>query len=170
MGEVRQTGQGAEVDVALALDSTLDEVQGLTPARAVGTWPLRREQGGWRLKFGEGTLRPLFPDPAGATAAAETWYEDRQSCRETEEYDAGLRGDTFLADELCDADGDVTAGAPQPLTDPVDVEPFDTAFGTEAVAQMQAVAVDGPVPLRVVLAPVQDRWLVVGLLQQSTTP
>lgn len=170
VAQVRETGDGAEVDVSLTLESGIDEVQGLTPARAVGTWPLRRERGGWRLHFEQGTLRPVLPDPSAADEAAQRWYESRQACEQGDEVEGGLVGDAYLANDLCSAGGPVTAGAAEPLSDPTDVQPFDSAFGADAAAQLQVVALDGPVPLRAVLAPVEDRWQVVGLLPKSNIP
>ena len=86
------------------------------------------------------------------------------------EVEGGLVGDAYLANDLCSAGGPVTAGAAEPLSDPTDVQPFDSAFGADAAAQLQVVALDGPVPLRAVLAPVEDRWQVVGLLPKSNIP
>jgi hypothetical protein len=45
-----------------------------------------------------------------------------------------------------------------------DAPPLQTSFGADVVTWARTVQVDGPVPLRAVLAPVDDTWTVVGVL------
>jgi hypothetical protein len=46
----------------------------------------------------------------------------------------------------------------------LDAPPLQSSFGAEVVSWGRAVTVEGAVPLRAVVAPVDDRWLVVGVL------
>jgi hypothetical protein len=46
----------------------------------------------------------------------------------------------------------------------VDAAPLQTSFGADVVTWARTVQVDGPVPLRAVLAPLDDAWTVVGVL------
>jgi hypothetical protein len=42
--------------------------------------------------------------------------------------------------------------------------PLQNSFGADVVSWARTVTVEGAVPLRAVVAPVDDRWLVIGLL------
>lgn len=54
-------------------------------------------------------------------------------------------------------------GPPLPL-DALDAAPFLAAFGPEATSWARVVAVTDPVPLRAVVAPIGQEWLVIGVL------
>jgi hypothetical protein len=62
----------------------------------------------------------------------------------------------------------VRAGAVAPLAQ-VDAAPLQTSFGADVVSWARTVTVEGPVPLRAVVAPVDDTWTVVGVLPPSGT-
>jgi len=150
------------VPVELQLRAGLDNVLGLVPPRADATFATVAEDGGWRVAFTRSTSEPRYADDVGATDAARSWAEARQRCEDAPEY-GNLVGLTGLADRLCRAEGVVAAGAPTPLPD-VDATRFVSAFGPGVLAWSRAVELQGPAPLRAVLAPVGDQWLVIGVL------
>lgn len=146
--------------------SSIDEVVGLIPARGVVEWAVVEEAGGWSVDFDASTTRARYPDDATATDAVAEWARENQRCGDPEQYDGALVATADLlaaVDSLCDSTGRISAGPPRTL-DEFDASPFVSAFGTDALAWARAVVVTGPVELTVVVAPVADRWLVVGLL------
>jgi hypothetical protein len=161
------SGDGARVEVAseVTFEPGLDETRGLVPARADATWIAVAEDGGWRVAHSERRVTPTYPDATGAVSAAETWVRARVACRAEAEYDGGLVGNAGAVAALCKARGPVEVGAVTNLEPRVGVEPFLAAFGPQALSWARVVPVARPVPLAVVLAPVADRWVVVGALE-----
>lgn len=146
--------------------SSLDEVVGLVPARAVVEWTVVQEGGGWTVDFDGSAVRPRYPDDDAAAEAATEWALAHQRCDQPEQYEGALVATAdlvALAGSLCDTTGRITAGAPRTL-DELDASPFVSAFGTDALAWARAVDLTGPAEVTAVLAPVDDEWLVVGLL------
>jgi hypothetical protein len=168
VGAVRADAERAEVDAEVTFESTLDETRGLVPARAHAVWIARPEDGGWRVAHSESHLMPEYPDDQGATSAAEAWVTARRSCATPREYDGGLIGGARVVDTLCDAPGSIRIGGVAPLESDAGVEPFLAAFGPEVLSWARVVPVTSPVPIAVVLAPVADRWLVIGTLEASS--
>lgn len=164
---VDQIADGVAVRGTLRLEPTLDEVVGLVPAVADATWVAVADASGtWGVDLEASTLEPRYPPDDGAVDAAAAWVRTRQGCQQVGEYDGGLVGVTGPAAALCNARGDVEVGRPEPLDD-VDAAPFQAAFGDDAAAWARVVDVSAPKALRVVLAPVGDAWLVVGVLPPS---
>lgn len=160
------TGDSATAQVVTTTDftSSLDAVAGLVPARATVTWSVRREGAGWAVDLEGTTQQPLLPRAEDAAPAAAAWAQAAQECEpEREQYASSLRGRPALAQELCGAAGAISTGAAEPLA-PEDATPFTNVYGGDAAGWARAVPVSGPTDLRVVLAPVEDRWQVVGLL------
>lgn len=146
--------------------SSLDEVVGLIPARAVIEWAVVQEGGGWAVDFDASAVEPTYPDEAAAAEAVSDWAADLQRCEEPVQYEGALVATADLvrtAESLCDADGRIDAGPARTL-DEFDASPLVSAFGTDALAWARAVDLTGPAELTVVVAPVEDRWVVVGLL------
>ena len=146
--------------------SSLDEVVGLIPARGVVDWVVVEEAGGWTVDFDASAVTPTYPDDAPAADAVAEWATVHQRCDEPDQYAGALVATADLigvVDSLCDAPGRVSAGPPRTL-DEFDATPFVSAFGTDALTWARAVDLTGPVELTVVVAPVDDRWVVVGLL------
>lgn len=146
--------------------SSLDEVVGLVPARGVVDWAVVEEAGGWSVDFDASVVEAAYPDDADAAEAVDEWARTHQRCEEPEQYEGALVATADLlavADSLCDSSGRITTGPARTL-DESDASPFVSAFGSEAVAWSRAVDLSGAVDLTVVVAPVDDRWVVVGLL------
>jgi hypothetical protein len=165
LGAASGDGPRVEVESEVTFDPGLDETRGLVPARADATWIAVAEDGGWRVAHSERRLTPMYPDANGAVIAAETWVRARVACRADAEYDGGLVGAESAVAALCNARGPVEVGAVTNLEPGVGVEPFLAAFGPQALSWARVVPVARPVPLAVVLAPVADRWVVVGALE-----
>ncbi len=152
----------AEVDYR----SSLDEVVGLVPAHAVVAWAVVEAGGGWAIYFDASTVQPRYPDDDTAPDAVLEWARTHQRCEEPVQYEGALVASADLlrvVDSLCESSGRPTAGSARTL-DEFDASPFVSAFGTDALVWARAVDLSGPVELTVVVAPVDDRWIVVGLL------
>ncbi|MGQ0803798.1 MAG: hypothetical protein ACT4PI_08045 [Actinomycetota bacterium] len=157
----------AEVATSLTLVPELDEIVGLVPARADATWVALAEDGGWRVAFEESSLVPRYPSEDDAPSAARDWAADRRDCRRGDQYRGGLLGADALARDLCRAEGDITVGAAAALDPGAGAQPFLAAFGPEVFSWARVVSVTTPRVLNVVLAPVGERWLVVGVVEPS---
>lgn len=155
---------GSEVTTITALDSRLDPVLGLVPARARATWTAVEEDDGWRVAYSSSTLQPLYPSDEGVDEVARTWAEAAQECGAEEDGPGSLLGQPALADELCGAEGELVLGAAGVLTDGPDTTVLLNAYGPEVFTWARVVPVQGPVELRLVLAPVDDAWQVFGIL------
>lgn len=150
--------------------SSLDEVVGLVPARARVEWTTVEEDGGWLVDFDAATVQPRYPDDADAVDAVAEWATTKQQCRDPEQYAGALVATADLrrvVDGLCDASTAVSVTSPARTLDEFDASAFVSAFGTEALSWARAVDLDAPVEATVVVAPVDDRWLVIGLLPPS---
>lgn len=157
----------AEVPTLTRYRSSLDPIGGLVPAQARTRWVAVEEEGGWAVDVLSTSQEPVLPPEDSAVAAVQAWAQGQQQCSGPEQYAAGLRGREDLARALCGSSGAVTATSVAPLAQ-VDAPPLQNSFGAEVVSWARTVAVEGPVPLRAVVAPVDDRWLVVGLLAPAT--
>jgi hypothetical protein len=165
--EIDDSANDTVIESALRLESDLDEVLGLTPARAMMRWQVvEGPSGRWSVDLAASELEPQLPADADAVAATASWVRSRQQCANDGEWEGGLVGFTGLADALCDRAGEAVVGDAQPLGD-LDVEQFVTTFGDDAVTWARVVPVERPASLRAVLAPVDDRWVVIGVLDSA---
>ena len=165
LGETPSAPGRAEINAELELRPGLDSIVGLVPARAHATWVAVAEDGGWRVDFDNSTLVPEYPADPAAVDAARSWASARADCRRAPVYRDGLLGMPALAAELCGAGGPVRVGSVASLRAGVGVEPFVAAFGPDVFTWARAVPVESPVPMSVVLAPIGDRWVVIGVLE-----
>lgn len=157
-------GSGTQVAVTARYESSIDEIAGLIPARASEVWTVVSDSdaAGWRVDLARSTSTPILPPDADALTAVSAWAGARQACNAPEEY-PGLVGYPVLAERLCESDGDVLVGMAQPLTSLDDPNPYLSAFGSDAASWGRVVELVAPTELRVVVAPVDDRWLVIGI-------
>ena len=165
LGETRSAPDRAEVAAEMVFRPELDTIIGLVPARAKATWIAVAEDGGWRVDFDNSALVPEYPPDAAAIDAASSWVSARAQCRRAPQYRDGLLGVTALAADLCGARGPVRVGTAAPLRAGTGVEPFVAAFGPDVFTWARAVPVESPAPMSVVLAPIGDRWVVIGVLE-----
>jgi hypothetical protein len=162
--EIDGPARDGVIPSTLRLESSLDEVIGLVPARAQMRWQVVEGPAGrWSIDLARSELEPQLPPDDDAVAATTAWVQSRQHCASNGEWEGGLVGFSGLADALCDRAGEVVVGRAQPL-DGLDVEPFITTFGDDAVTWARVVPVERPASLRAVLAPLDDRWVVIGVL------
>jgi hypothetical protein len=167
----RVDGARAVATSAVRFEPRLDEIVGLVPERAEVTWALTAEDGGWRVALSDSSFTPAYPDERGAVDAARSWASARQSCRTTGEWYGGLLGlaaDAY-ANELCDSRGEIALAPVARLGDGPEAEPFIAAFGAGVLDWARVVPVEAPSPLRVVLAPLGEQWLVIGALENSSS-
>lgn len=155
----------AEVVTLTDLAAGLDEVVGLVPAQARIRWTAVAEDGGWRVAYAEADVTPLYPDEAGVTAAAREWATARQQCTPGRTHAGGLIGRESLAASLCGASGPVETSSPASLPDDIAVTPFLSAFGPEVGSWARVVRITSPATLDVVLAPLAEEWVVLGVLE-----
>jgi hypothetical protein len=167
IGVATERGDHADVAVALDLEPQLGPVSGLVPARADATFVAVAEDGGWRVAFARTTLVPRYPSDAAAVPAVRDWVLARRRCQPAGEYTSGLIGAATRAGSLCRARGAVRVGTPRPLPDSALDQPFLAAFGSQVHEWARVVPVGAPRHMAVVVAPVGERWLVVGVLQAS---
>ena len=162
---VQQHDDRADVSVRLQLRPELTTDAGLVPDRATATFPTIPEDGGWRVAYSDSTLVPQYATfISSAPTAVRSWVRARQACRTAPEYDAGLVGAPARAQALCGARGSIHLGRVRSLPETAQDQPFLAAFGTPVHDWARVVHVDAPVRMDVVVAPVGERWLVVGVL------
>lgn len=162
---VETTGDRTATEVRYR--SSLDEVIGLVPARARVDWVAVEEDGGWLVDFDAAGVQPRYPDDDEAVDAVDTWASTLQRCGEPEQYSGALVATADLrrlVDGLCDSPSPVAVTGPAGALDEFDASGVVSAFGTEALSWARTVKVSGPVEVAVVVAPIDDRWVVVGLL------
>jgi hypothetical protein len=167
---VQQHDGRADVSVQLHLRPQLSVAAGLVPDRATASFATIAEDGGWRVAFGETTLVPHYAAEARAPSAVRDWARARQRCRNAPEYDGGLTGAPARAEALCGARGLVRTGGIRTLPETAQDQPFLAAFGTTVHDWARVVRLDAPVRMDVVVAPVGERWLVVGVLPALSEP
>lgn len=159
----------SEVTVELDLQPDLDQLAGLTTSTANSTWVLVKEPSGWRVALTQTSIEPVYLDDRTAPAAVEQWVEQRQACLAPVQWDQALVGFPTLADPLCGAEGPIKIGEAEFLSDAAESAPFLAAFGPEVWQWGRVVAIDSPASLRAVVAPIGEQWLVIGVLEPSSS-
>jgi hypothetical protein len=157
----------AVVTTDVSLRPSLDPIIGLVPSAAEVTWTAVSQDGGWAVELTTAQLVPRYPDDARAAQDVAEWAGTRQACGDPGVLEESqLRGSAGLASDLCAAAGDVRVGAVAPLPD-IDGGPYLAAYGGEVADWARTVEVEAPLALRAVVAPVGDRWTVIGVLAPS---
>ena len=168
--EAVHEGDGrADVVARLTLQPQVSS-NGVVPARADATFIAVGEDGGWRVAFADSTLEPRYAPATRAPDAVRAWTRARVQCRSGVVFSGGLLGAATRADALCGADGAVRTGRVRALPDTAQDQPFLAAFGGEVHDWARVVPVRSPVRLDVVVAPLGEHWLVVGVLQAPSEP
>jgi hypothetical protein len=158
----------AVVPADVRLRPELTPSTGLVPPRASAQYPVVVEDGGWRVAFDDSTLTPRFVADTRAPVAVRAWAQRRTRCQGAHEYVAGLIGASARADMLCDAEGPIRVGRARELPETAQDQPFLAAFGSEVHDWARVVRLESPVRMDVVVAPVGEQWLVVGVLQDPS--
>ncbi len=162
-GQPTAASRGTEVTTDTRYVSSLDGVAGLVPARAKTTWIAVQEDGGWAVDLSATTQDPIYPDDARAAPAAQAWVDGQQKCADPPAYSGGVRGRSDLVAAICGASGSFSVGKVSRI-DQVDAPPLQNSFGADLISWARVVPIDGPVPARLVLAPVDDQWVVLWVL------
>ena len=162
--DVVEPGDGtARVIGTVGLQPGLDEVAGLTPGSALATWEVVANGDEWFVDFEASSLEARYAADDAADDAVAKWLAARQRCDTTHQYDNGLLGRDALAESLCGVDGDPRVGEPRPV-ETAELDVLLPPFGADAGSWARAVDVTAPIPLRALVAPVGDDWIVVGVL------
>jgi hypothetical protein len=162
---VRTLEGRTEVVADVTLASTLDEFRGFVPARGRATFGVEDVEGAWRVAFTRSVLQPRYPDDGPVAEEALQWAQARQSCEPNVREHPRLLGAPSIALALCGSQGEIRVGEIRNLTEGEDATPFVSAYGAQVFDWTRVVAVTGEVPMRVVLAPIDDRWTVIGVLR-----
>lgn len=166
VGAVRE-GDPTTVDALVGAEPDLDPVLGLIPFRSRTTYTVVEEDGAWRVVTAGTTRQSLFPSDEGAAPAARTWAERRAACEDTASLEADLLGSPGLAEELCEAGGEVSVSGATTLSDTDSATALLSAWGPEVFGWARVVRVESPARLAVVLGPFGDEWRVVGVLPSA---
>jgi hypothetical protein len=157
---------GTSIVATVQRTPQIDEAFGLVTARAVVSLPAKNESGVWHVDWRRRTVsaEPTLRDETAKNDVA-TWAQTRQACKPDAALEpiSGLTGVTGFASALCGTKGKPTVGDVAPLDVLVDPGPFVDAFGAGVMRWGRVVTLRTPIDMRVVVAPVGDRWLVVGL-------
>lgn len=168
---VEERGGSAVVVTRVAFEASLDEVAGLVPGAAEVTWTAVASDGGWAVELTSAAMVPQYPAEEQAVQDVAAWAAARRACRAPPPAleHTPVRGVASLADALCGADVEVAVGGVGPLRE-VDAASFLAAYGGEVSTWARVVDVDTPVGLRAVVAPIGDRWAVIGVLPPGRGP
>lgn len=144
----------------------LDSFRGLSPARETQTFIGRREGDGW-LVDGDPNTEPILPPEPKAVEVATAWVAAVQACDQPKagrlQAVAILFGSADGAVGLCSKSGPVTPGAVGPLSAGVASTDIVAQYTSDALVWARVVRVTSPGVFGVVLAPIGDSWLVLGL-------
>ncbi len=162
----------ATIEYAAELSPTL----GLVPPRVVAEFDTVAESNGFRVQYPPRLVSRTLAEVSGVVGAAEAWLAASRDCAGIDalvnphEWSGGLIGDGApdLVDALCEGVPARVRSAAQPLTDRFGIEPFVAAFGADIATWASTVELRGPrVHHDLVLAPIGERWLVVGVITVS---
>lgn len=164
VGDVEEAEGESRVNSEVVFRPALNEVAGLVPGRAEVSWVVVESAGGWGVDLTTSEIVPVFPPDEQASEDVAEWARARVACSTDPEGEhPRLRGVVGAADELCGATEPVDVGAPEPLAE-TDAAAYLAAYGGEVTEWARVVPVDGAVSLRAIVAPLGDRWTVIGLL------
>ena len=156
--------------VDLQLVTAFNETVGLIPRHARGSFRAERDGAQWRVNAESARFSFVFDTPSAIETTTAEWARSQQSCRATRhQWRATLFGDgaSERAAQFCGHDGTVRTGAVKEISQRSDIASLVAAFGPQVGRWARAVAVVAPLPMDVVLAPVDGQWLVIGVLRSS---
>lgn len=168
LGEPEATDTGVAVPAIVEFEPGLNEFSGLTAARSEVTWLAVEDDLGWRVSLAESSIEPVYPPDTGAVQAAREWLGAGAACDPKAAAGPGvtfLGLRPYLVDRLCGVDGPFDVGPVDDVDDPALISDLVAAFGPAAPTWARVVPVDGPEPVRLVLAPIGDRWAVIDVVE-----
>lgn len=144
----------------------LDPFKGLSLAQERQAFTGRKEGAGW-LVDGDPETEPILPAEALAVEAATAWVGAVQACDKDRagqlQAVATLYGSADGAAGLCGTPGAVTTDGVARLSPGVGSTDIVAQYSTDALAWARVVRITMPTSFGVVLAPLGDRWKVLGL-------
>ena len=160
------TASGSTVVATVQRTPELDDALGLITSDTTITLPTVEEDSVWHIDWRNRVVsaEPTLSD-ALATGDVMRWAKARQACRPVPglEHETGLAGVAGFAPALCGAKGAVSVGDVTSLEELEDPGLFIDAFGGDVLRWGRVVTLRAPIDMRVVVAPVGDRWIVIGL-------
>lgn len=159
----------ARVEAIVEHEPGLDPFIGLSAARERQTWIAAKEAGGW-LVAGVPEVEYLLPADSDAPPAVRAWATAVQACDEAKAGELQaveeLFGQSEASTELCGSEGAVTVGSVGPVAAGPDSADLVAQYSTDVLQWARVVEVTGPTsPFSVVVAPIGDSWLVLGLAE-----
>ena len=177
-----EAGQSGD-DPVLRVDQapTIDEIRGVVGPTADVKLPARKDESGWKVSWERRTITQRYAAPEDRVSDdVLAWAASRQqgcpssgaASQKTPlgEYAGGLLGAVWLTDVLCTAPGAVTAASVGDIYTLDDPQALLDAYGSGAYQWARVVTLGAPHEMHVIAAPLDDRWLVVGLAPVSTAP
>ncbi len=162
---------GSTVVATVQRTPELDDALGLITAGTTITLSAVEETGVWHIDWRNriASAEPTLSD-ARATGDVLRWAQARQACGPVAnlEHATGLAGVAGFAPALCGAKGEVSVGDVASLEELDDPGLFIDAFGGDVMRWGRVVTLRAPIDMRVVVAPVGDRWVVVGIDRPGT--
>ncbi len=166
INEVIERGRKADAVAELMLQPAFDETIGLIPAHATATLRVVREQFDWRIEIGASKVAFHYLSTATINAAAHIWYAAKQHCGSAQQWRTTLYGEgaNAIATGLCRSSESPRFSEPATLDGRTDLASFIAAFGPVVGRWARVVRVQSPTAFDLVLAPVDQQWLVIGVL------
>ena len=152
----------------------IDEIRGVVGSSALVALPVRKEPSGWKVSWERRSVTQQF-DAAERQAEGDViaWADARQkNCSVPRsdltavpagEHTGGLLGALWLTDQICTTPGPVSVvevGDIYTLDDP---QALLDAYGSGAYQWARVVTLAAPHAMHVIVAPLADRWVVVGI-------
>ena len=166
--------------VALRVTQTpsIDEIRGVVAPSAIVKLPTREDLGGWKVSWERRTVSQEFAAlESRLSSDVLAWANTRQqNCTTTEpsgesragEYAGGLLGAVWLADELCTVRGAATIATVGDIYNLDDPQSLLDAYGSGSYQWARVITMRAPHAMHVIAAPLNDRWIVVGIAPTSS--
>ena len=158
------------VDLLVHQRPSIDEIRGVVAATATVRLTAREEDGGWRVVWRRRQVSQHYAAPeAKLTTDVAAWAQGRIRCASPPgatpegEFGGGLFGIVGLADKLCHAKQPPVVGVVGDFDSLDDPQPLIDTFGSASALWARVVTLTAPTPMKVVAAPLGDRWIVVGI-------
>ena len=158
------------VDLLVHQRPSIDEIRGVVAATATVRLTAREEDCGWRVLWRRRQVSQHYAAPeANLAADVVAWAKGRIRCTSPSgatpegEFVGGLFGIVGLADKLCHAKQPPVVGVVGDFDSLDDPQPLIDTFGSASAVWVRVVTLTAPTPMKVVAAPLGDRWIVVGI-------
>lgn len=152
----------------------IDEIRGVVGPSAVVKLPARQDETGWKVSWERRKITQSYAAPeervsddiiAWAAARQQGCASSGAATGKTpsDEYAGGLLGAVWLADALCTTTGAVTVASVGDIYTLDDPQALLDAYGSGAYQWARIVTLAAPHQMHVIAAPLDGRWVVVGL-------